>query len=398
MKQFKEFKLPPGVIVNGTNLSVDYLGIRRTMDSWRMANYRCSDPRAINYTDYGGRGITVCDRWLIADNFIEDMGIRPEGMTLDRIDVNGNYEPGNCRWATRSEQQRNRRNSRKIEHKGREKHLFEWADETGISRSTILRRMKHGQSKDLALSPEKFLKQKSYKHDYSHLVGSKFGYLTVKEIIETELNDGTAYNRRYRAICECVCGNRKEYDLNNIRSGRTTSCSCQGKGVKKIEGVKEGDTFGEWTVIRANSGSRGKRCDGRICTCECSCGVIKDVNIYTLVHGQSSNCGHNFVKHSSSQKKDPLFKYYKSWSSMKEACYNPNNKSYKNIGAKGIKVADSWVNDFRQFMSDMGEKPKGTILCRRDVTKDYSPSNCFWGSRSQSFKLSNQTRSKWPRE
>lgn len=85
-----------------------------TWNSWCSMRQRCNNPNHEAYKNYGGRGIVVCERWHKFENFLEDMGKRPAAHTLDRIDNNGNYEPDNCRWATRKEQSANKRNSRKV--------------------------------------------------------------------------------------------------------------------------------------------------------------------------------------------------------------------------------------------------------------------------------------------
>lgn len=79
----------------------------RTYRSWQKMLARCRNPNSSAWKDYGGRGIAVCERWHSFTNFLADMGERPEGRSLDRIDVDGNYEPDNCRWATPREQRNN---------------------------------------------------------------------------------------------------------------------------------------------------------------------------------------------------------------------------------------------------------------------------------------------------
>jgi hypothetical protein len=109
--------------------------------------YRCYSPSNAKYPIYGGRGIKVCDRWLESfENFLADMGEKPEGMTLDRIDPNGNYEPENCRWATPAQQANNLRTVRYLEHNGARHTITEWASILGTTRPAIIMRMRRGET------------------------------------------------------------------------------------------------------------------------------------------------------------------------------------------------------------------------------------------------------------
>lgn len=113
---------------------------------WCGMKGRCSNKKNQAYNDYGGRGIVVCERWRNSyTNFLIDMGDRPSRLhTLDRKDNNGNYEPGNCRWATKAEQANNRRSSRIIEYKGKKQVLRVWCTELGLPFNRMNTRMSYG--------------------------------------------------------------------------------------------------------------------------------------------------------------------------------------------------------------------------------------------------------------
>lgn len=113
--------------------------------AWGQMVDRCSNPKSTCWKNYGGRGISVCERWLKFENFLEDMGKKTSPLhSIDRKNVNGNYESENCKWSTNKEQQRNKRNSRLIEINGESKCVAEWSDISGIRQGTIWHRLKSG--------------------------------------------------------------------------------------------------------------------------------------------------------------------------------------------------------------------------------------------------------------
>lgn len=121
--------------------------------AWRSMKERCLNTRHKAYSRYGGRGIAVCDRWLEFEHFYTDMGDRtsPEH-SLDRIDNDGGYEPGNCKWSTRIEQQFNRRSTKPITFMGETKVAREWGEAIGLHEDTIHQRIRHGWPLERALT------------------------------------------------------------------------------------------------------------------------------------------------------------------------------------------------------------------------------------------------------
>lgn len=312
---------------------------------------RCFNPNHEKYADYGGRGITVCARWLAFENFYADMGDRPPGMSLERDDVNGNYEAANCRWSTSREQSRNKRSTvvtlddvqeiiGRFEHG--EKHVS-IAKRFGISigyvgkiihgavwpeigRPYLARWKRHtsaftGPLSDAASEHAALLAVAKSGSTYQHstgsrkppdLVGHRFGLLVV---LSRAPNDAHG-NTRWVVRCGCRRASVKIALSRNLLKGRSTSCGCM---------------------------------------------------LTRLTHGQ---CGGHGRRASGA---------YVSWQLMIQRCTNSKSAGYANYGGRGICVCERWMK-FENFYADMGDRPRGMSLERNDVDCNYEPDNCRWAT------------------
>lgn len=170
-----------------------------TYRTWVSINERIKRPENPSYKYYGAKGIKICERWDSRNpegfsNFLADMGERPEGKTIGRINVFGNYEPGNCRWETAREQASNKGNNRVIEIAGLKMTIAEWSRQTGVSQNTIFNRLSAGWDASEAITkPPKKLDQSWNKFRMIEAGGRR---LSVKEWAEvTGLSPGTIYAR-----------------------------------------------------------------------------------------------------------------------------------------------------------------------------------------------------------
>ena len=190
-----------------------------TYKSWQKMKERCLNKNSVSYSRYGAVGITVCERWMTFENFFADMGVRPQGTSIDRWpNRNGNYEPGNCRWATLQEQGRNRNDNRYLTIGGITKAAPDWADEVGLKANTLLARVDQGR-----MSPEQALSHKKYSHqtkrDQSKVnfaCGERKSALKNETVLEIFANEHGLKNielaRQYGVTATVV---------SYIRSGRT---------------------------------------------------------------------------------------------------------------------------------------------------------------------------------
>lgn len=126
--------------------------VTKTYTVWATMIGRCCNPKDHKYAGYGGRGITVCKRWRDSfENFLADMGEKPDGMSIDRVNNDGNYEPDNCRWATATQQARNTRRNRLLTVNGETRVLAEWCEKVGLRQGLVFYRLKLGWTPEEAL-------------------------------------------------------------------------------------------------------------------------------------------------------------------------------------------------------------------------------------------------------
>lgn len=183
-------------------------------ETWLNIKARCFNLNNPRFSNYGGRGIIVCDEWkndfLSFKNWALHNGFS-NVLTLDRIDVNGNYEPGNCRWISNKQQQNNRRDNIFLTYNSKTQTLAEWSEEIGIPYKTLQGRLNKGMSIEMALTTP-------IKPKIRDLKGKKFGRLLVVSLAYT--NPKAYWN------CVCDCGSKKIVKGDSLVSGMTKSCGC----------------------------------------------------------------------------------------------------------------------------------------------------------------------------
>jgi len=156
--------------------------------------------------------------------------------------------------------------------------------------------------------------------------------------------------------------------------------------------IEVGATFGRLKIIGPGASNKGRT---RVHV-SCACGVEKDVDWYDVRHSKIVSCGclHRerfiFKKHGLTPDNGDHHPLYNTWVVMKQRCYNPKHPKFAAYGARGIVVCERWREDFTAFIADMGERPRGTTLDRRENDGPYAPENCRWATRSQ------QNRNKRP--
>jgi hypothetical protein len=244
--------------------------------SWVSMRRRCLQPTDHNYHRYGSRGIRICERWGKYENFISDMGRKPSSeYSLDRIDNDGNYEPGNCRWATPEQQANNTKATYRISIDGTSLSIAQWARKRDISDNVIRARIRLGWSDTDAVLTSVRPKVRG------SLTGQIFGSWTV--LSELPYHGGKRYY-----TCRCSCGTLQDVQGYRLRKEKTVCCTKCLLACKRKESVNEiepGRHFGKWVVVQEVTLRAS-----RSYLCRCDCGNEKVIRATALRSGRSTQC------------------------------------------------------------------------------------------------------------
>ena len=215
------------------------------------------------------------------------------------------------------------------------------------------------------------------------LTGMKFGRLTVVEFADL------TKTKQARWLCRCDCGNEKIYRANDLKRWKTPTCGCFSNAIDLI-----GHKYNRWTVIERVFPNTNQGSTQWLCRCDCGNTAIVPRN--NLRSGASKSCGcwnlENIKEMATTHGKTKT-REYEIWSGMKKRCLNPNSKAYSYYGGRGIKICDSWKNDFTAFLTDMGPCPANLELDRIGNNGNYEPGNCRWATRKE--QMQNTSRNVW---
>ena len=212
-------------------------------------------------------------------------------------------------------------------------------------------------------------------------VGERFGRYTLSAPSTT---------RKHYWICKCDCGSEREVYLYSLLKGATQSCGCQNLNNLSARGFDlTGKRFGRLVVIGAANEGHTRT---KYWRCACDCGNIKNVKHAYLLKGSTTSCDCRWQEIKDNVKNvatvthgcesDPL---YPTWRNMMNRCYDPKDPRYHTYGARGITVCERW-HDVRNFIADMGARPPGLTLERKNNDAEYSPENCCWATRTAQIR------------
>ena len=324
--------------------------------TWSGIKDRCFNPNSQQWHRYGGRGITVCDRWKDSfSNFYEDMGPRPsDEHSIDRIDNDGNYEPSNCRWATVEEQVYNRSTNRMVTlPDGREVTTAQAMKELDMKKGTLFSRLDRGTPLDLPIM--QINKRYLYKGKGMTL-GQIAGYTDIPiELLSSRLSGGMDVEKAIEMSIQ-----------------RPNKYSYLGEMLTIPEiGIKE--NIPAYLIRYHLNKLEDKNADYQLS------GIVDYIKRnYTevVVYNGIATLQRPalYTRHGEVETGE-----YTLWANLKGKCYNPNNPDYQYWGYKGATMCDRWRNDFQTFLKDVGKRPSSKhYLAIPDKTKPIGPGNWYW--------------------